>query len=155
MSAVLPGMLVKLIDSTSAPTRTIEMMPPRLSTGFVVSLTWAGTTRHASTSATSASGIVTANTEPHSNCSSSAPEISGPSAEIAPPMPDQSAIARVRAGPDHSAVISASVVGNAMPAASPPSTRAANSTSTDGASAASSPAGIDSPMPSSTISFRP
>ncbi len=30
---------------------------------------------------------------------------------MAPPMPDQSAIDLVRAGPDHSAVMSASVVG--------------------------------------------
>ena len=36
--------------------------------------------------------------------------------EIAPPIADQSAIDRVRAGPDHRAVISASVVGKAMPA---------------------------------------
>ena len=50
-------------------------------------------------------------TEPHSKCSSSAPESSGPSAAIAPPSADQSAIEFVRAGPDHSAVISASVVG--------------------------------------------
>ena len=36
---------------------------------------------------------------------------SGPSAAIAPPMPDQSAIAFVRPGPDQSAVMRASVVG--------------------------------------------
>ena len=52
-------------------------------------------------------------------------------------VPDQSAIDFVRAGPDQSAVISASVVGNAMPAASPPTTRAANRTSIEGARAAS------------------
>ena len=63
-------------------------------------------------------------TEPQWNCRSSAPESSGPSEEIAPPMPDHSAIERVRAGPDHSAVISASVVGNAIPADSPPMMRA-------------------------------
>ena len=85
------------------------------------------------TSAITASGSVTRNTEPQSNCSSSAPESSGPSDEIAPPSPDQSAIDLVRAGPDQSAVISASVVGNAIPAASPPSTRATNRTSIDGA----------------------
>ena len=54
------------------------------------------------------------------------PETSGPSAAIAPPSADQSAIDFVRPGPDHSAVISASVVGYAMPAASPPPTRATN-----------------------------
>ena len=83
-------------------------------------------------------------TEPQSKCSSSAPDISGPSAEIAPPMPDHSAIARVRPGPDHSAVISASVVGKARPAATPPSSRAANSTPSDGAKPASRQAGIAS-----------
>ena len=51
------------------------------------------------------------NTEPHQNSSSSAPESSGPSEEIAPPMPDHSAIDLVRPGPDQSAVIRASVVG--------------------------------------------
>ena len=50
-----------------------------------------------------------------------------------PPIADHSAIDFVRAGPDHSAAISASVVGYAMPAESPPSTRAANSTSSEGA----------------------
>ena len=65
----------------------------------------------ASTSASTASGSVTRKTEPHQKCSSSAPDTSGPSAEIAPPIADQSAIDRVRAGPDHSAVMSASVVG--------------------------------------------
>ena len=35
----------------------------------------------------------------------------GPRDEMAPPMPDHSAMARVRAGPDHKAVIRASVVG--------------------------------------------
>ena len=51
------------------------------------------------------------NTEPQWNCVSRAPAKSGPSAEIAPPSPDHSAIARVRSLPDHSAVIKASVVG--------------------------------------------
>ncbi len=60
------------------------------------------------------------NTEPQSNCVSRAPASSGPAAEIAPPRPDHKAIERVRAGPDHRAVISASVVGKAMPAARPP-----------------------------------
>ena len=50
-------------------------------------------------------------TEPHQKCSSSAPAVSGPSEEIAPPRADQSAIDFVRAGPDQRAVISASVVG--------------------------------------------
>ena len=86
-------------------------MPPRLSTGSEVSFTWLGTSSIASTSATTASGSVSRKTEPHAWCSSSAPDSSGPSAEIAPPRPDHSAIERVRAGPDHSAVINASVVG--------------------------------------------
>ncbi len=80
------------------------------------------------TSATTASGSVIRKTDPHSNSVSSAPATSGPSAAIAPPSADHSAIDFVRAGPDHSAVISASVVGYAMPAASPPPTRATNST---------------------------
>ncbi len=86
-------------------------MPPRLSTGSVVSLTWLGTKRKASTSATAASGNVIRKTDPHQKCSKSRPESSGPSEEIAPPSPDQSAIDVVRPGPDHSAVIRASVVG--------------------------------------------
>ena len=61
--------------------------------------------------ATTASGSVTRNTDPHQNFSSSAPTTSGPSAAIAPPIADHSAIDFVRPGPDHSAVISASVVG--------------------------------------------
>ena len=63
---------------------------------------------------------MTRKTEPQSKCSSRAPESSGPSEAIAPPIADQSAIELVRSSPDHSAVISASVVGKAMPAATPP-----------------------------------
>ena len=62
-------------------------------------------------SATTARGTVTMNTEPQSNPVSRAPESSGPSAAMAPPSADHSAIAFVRAGPAHNAVISASVVG--------------------------------------------
>ena len=86
-------------------------MPPRLSTGSVPSFTWLGTKKIAIGSATATSGSVTRNTEPQLKYSSSHPEMSGPSSAIPPPSADQSAIAFVRAGPDHNAVISASVVG--------------------------------------------
>ena len=105
--------------------------------------------------ATTASGNVMRNTDPQSNCSSRAPEINGPSAAIAPPMADHSAIDFVRPGPDQSAAIRASVVGYAMPAARPPPTRATNSTSSDGANAASSDIGTASTVPSRSMSFRP
>jgi hypothetical protein len=83
-----------------------------LSTGSVPSFTCAGTYRHASTIATTASGSVSRKTEPHQKCSSNTPDASGPSAAIAPPMPDHNAIDFVRPAPGaHSAVISASVVG--------------------------------------------
>ena len=96
------------------------------------------------------------NTDAQSNWVSIAPASSGPSDEIAAPSPDQSAIDRVRACPDHSAVISASVVGKASPAARPPSTRAQNRTSIDGANAASNDAGIASPVPDQiSSSLRP
>jgi hypothetical protein len=74
---------------------------------------------------------------------------------MAPPRADHSAIDLVRPGPDHSAVISASVVGNAIPAARPPTTRAPKRTSMDGAKAATRQAGIDSEVPRTSISFRP
>ena len=86
-------------------------MPPTLSTGSVDSLTWDGTSRHAIRSATTASGRVIRKTDPHQKYSSSQPAASGPSEEIAPPSADHRAIDLVRPGPDHSAVISASVVG--------------------------------------------
>jgi hypothetical protein len=106
-------------------------------------------------SATTASGSVTRKTEPQSNSVSSAPDRSGPSAEMAPPRADHSAIDFVRAGPDHSAVMRASVVGKAMPAASPPTRRARNSTSIDGARVATRDAGIASAVPRMSISLRP
>ena len=83
------------------------------------------------------------------------PDASGPSAAIAAPSPDHSAIERVRAAPDQSAVINASVVGNAIPAASPPAMRASTSTSTAGEYAAASDAGIASTVPSTSIILRP
>ena len=95
------------------------------------------------------------NTEPHQKCSSRIPEQRGPSAAIAPPVAAHSAIARVRAGPDQSAVISASVVGYAMPAASPPRMRATIRTSSLGAQAARQSAGIVSSIPPISSSFRP
>ena len=105
------GTAAKLIASTNADTMTTDMIPPRLSTGSVASLTWAGTNTTAMASATAASGKVIRKTEPHQKCSSKMPEASGPSAEIAPPRADHNAIDRVRPGPDHRAVINARVVG--------------------------------------------
>src|ERR1044072_1176662 len=109
--APLPGTGARLMPRTSAATSSIERMPPRLSTGSLVSLTWAGTKRQARKRARTASGRVTRKTEPQANCSSRAPESSGPSEAIAPPIADQRAIERVRASPDQSAVIRARGVG--------------------------------------------
>jgi len=75
-------------------------------------------------------------TELQSKCSSRKPESSGPRAAIAPPNPDQRAIARVRPSGVQMAVISASVVENAMPAAKPPNIRAPIKTPSEGATAA-------------------
>jgi hypothetical protein len=63
------------------------------------------------TSATTASGRVIRNTDPHQNRSSRTPAVTGPREEMAPPRADHNAIDRVRCGPDHKAVINANVVG--------------------------------------------
>ncbi len=123
----------KLIARISAATRTTDKMPPRLSTGSVVSLTCAGTSLTAITSASSARGNVIRKTDPHQKDCSRKPAASGPREAMAPPIADHRAIERVRAGPDHKAVIRASVVGKAIPADRPPSTRATNSTMSVGA----------------------
>ena len=102
-------------------------MPPRLSTGSTVSFTCAGTNSHREHERDHREGSVTRNTDPHQKCWSSPPATSGPSAEIARRAPTTTRSARP-AGPVHSAVISASVVGYAMPAARPPPSRAAKST---------------------------
>jgi hypothetical protein len=94
---------------------------------------WADTKASAISRATTASGKVIRNTDPHQNDSSSQPDSSGPSEAMAPPVPDHNAIDRVRPGPDHNAVISASVVGKAMPAENPPSSRATMRTPSEGA----------------------
>ena len=78
-------------------------MPPRLSTGSVVSLTWArDEAGSASTSATTASGSVTRKTEPHQKCSSSAPESSGPSEAMraAEPRPERDRLRPRRPRPE-------------------------------------------------------
>src|SRR6185437_9414677 len=95
------------------------------------------------------------NTDHQSKPSRSAPATSGPSADMPPPSADQRAIDLVRPGPDQSAVISASVVGYARPAETPPSTRAPKRTTSDQANAASRLAGMESAMPRSSRSFRP
>ena len=110
---------------------------------------------HAIANATTASGMVIRNTEPHQKCSSNAPAISGPRAEMPPPIADQRAIDFVRCGPDHSAVMSARVVGYAIPADRPPSNRAAISTCSFGAKAASRHAGTERVTPRISISLRP
>ena len=103
-SAPALGTAAKVVASTSAATSTTDRIPPKSSTGSVASFTWLGTRRLAITTATTASGSVIRKTEPHQNRSSRKPAASGPRAEIAPPMPDHSAIDLVRAGPDHRAV---------------------------------------------------
>ena len=82
-----------------------------MSTGSVVSFTPDGTNQAAPTTASTARGRVMRNTDPHHQCSSTAPAVSGPIAAMAPPMPDQRAMARVRPGPDQRAAMSARVVG--------------------------------------------
>ncbi len=61
--APLFGTGAKLMPKTSAATSTTDRIPPRLSTGSVVSLTWLGTKRRAMSSATTASGSVIRKTE--------------------------------------------------------------------------------------------
>lgn len=154
-SAPSPGTGARLMASTRAATSTTERTPPRSSTGSEVSWTWLGTYTSARARATAASGRVTRKTAPHQTWSSSAPADSGPSAAMAPPMPDHSAMALVRRGPAHSAVTRASVVGKARPADTPPARRATASTPTDGAQAASTEAGTASTTPSTSIYLRP
>ena len=96
------------------------------------------------------------NTEPHQKCRAAQPAVSGPSAEIAPPSADHSAIDFVRAGPDHSAVINASVVGigharrqTAKEASDDQARRPS------GAHAASRHAGTDKTTPTTSIILRP
>ena len=64
-SAPSLGTGAKLMARITAPTSSAERRPPRLSTGSVDSLTWAGTSLAASSTATTASGRVTRKTEPH------------------------------------------------------------------------------------------
>ena len=59
------GTGAKLIARINAATSTTERMPPRLSTGSVALVHVARNERDARTSATTASGSVTRNTEPH------------------------------------------------------------------------------------------
>ena len=139
----------------SAPTMKIERTPPMLSTDSVVSFTCAGTNFSASSRATMESGRVSRNTEPHQKCSSRIPEQSGPSARSRRRSQPTARSRFVRAAPDHSAVISASVVGYAMPAASPPRMRATIRTYSFGAHAARQSAGIVSSIPPISSSFRP
>ena len=150
-----PGLGAKLMARTRATTPTIERIPPRWSTGSVVSFTWLGTTAAARARAPTASGAVSRNTEPHQAQVSSHPAAREATAIMAPPTADQRAIDRVRAGPSHRAVIRASVVGKAMPAATPPRTRARISTPIDGVQAASRAVGTVAAMPSTSSSLRP
>ncbi len=140
---------------TRATIPIIDSTPPRWSTGSVVSLTWAGTTAAAASSAATASGAVTRKTEPHQATVRSHPASSDATASMAPPAADHRAIDRVRAGPSHSAVMRASVVGKAMPAATPPRTRATMRMPTVGAQAATSAVGTVPAIPRTSMRLRP
>ena len=149
------GSGANVIAATTAPIITADSTPPRWSTGSVPSPTWLGSRRNARTRATRASGTVTRKGEPHQNLSRNSPDTSGPSAAIAPPRADQRAMDRVRFWPDHSAVMRASVVGNAIPAARPPTTRAPTRNQMSGAHAASMEAGMAIAVPMRSSSLRP
>ena len=155
-SVPLSGTGAKLIASTSAATSTIDRMPPRLSTGSVVSLTWLGTSRIASTSGDRrerqrdqehrAPGVV---------LEQRARRAAGPSAEIAPPMPDHSAIdlrAR-RARPQRGDQRERRRVGHA--GRQPAEDARADQHLALEAVAARIDAGIASSVPSTSISLRP
>ena len=105
------GTVMKLRPTIRAPIMTADRTPPRLSTRSVDSFTCAGTCFWPMYRARTAKGRVTRNTDPHAKYSSSNPETSGPSIATPPPSADHIAMERVRAGPDQSAVMSASVVG--------------------------------------------
>ena len=78
----------------------------------MVSLTWLGTKMSAITSATTTSGSVIRNTEPHQKLrEQGAGDAAARATAMPPPSADHSAIDFVRPGPDHSAVIRARVVG--------------------------------------------
>ena len=105
------GTVMKFSATISAPIITADSRPPKLSTGSVVSFTWAGTFRIAMGSAIATRGSVTRKTDPHQKYWSSQPEMSGPSIANPPPSADHIAMDFVLAGPDHRAVIIESVVG--------------------------------------------
>ena len=134
---------------------TTDRTPPRWSTGSLVSPACRGSHRPARRTTSTAIGTETRNTDPHQKLPSSSPPSRGPSAEQPPPIPDHSAIARVRAPPRNSPVISDRVIGYSSPAATPPLTRAAISTVPLGAHAASSDAGTDKAAPSIMAGLRP
>ena len=151
-----PGAEIVPRPSTSVATISTERMPPMWSSGMVDSFTCAGTLVITSTNAMAARGTAMRNTDPHQKYSSSSPATTGPSTAPPAPMADHRAIARARPAPsDHRAVMSARVVGNAMPAATPVKMRPATSTSVVGAQALMALAGTVSARPSSSMRRRP
>ena len=109
-TALLLGTAAKLIASTSAATSSTESIPPRLSTGSVVSLTWLGTKRSGQKRDDRERERDQEHRAPAEVLEQRAREQRAERGDCAS-EPDQSAIDFVRAGPDHSAVIRASVVG--------------------------------------------
>ena len=106
------GTGAKLIARMSAPTSTTERIPPRLSTGSVVSLTWLGTKRNGHHERDDRERERDQeDRSPVELLEQRARRRAARARRCAPPSADQSAIDFVRAGPDQSAVISASVVG--------------------------------------------
>jgi hypothetical protein len=107
------------------------------------------------TKATTTRGRLIRKTDPHQKCSSIHPPITGPTAANPPPSPDHSAIAVIRGRPRYKAPIMDRVVGKTRAAATPPKNRAAISTSTVGAQAASMEVGTVATAPMTKRSLRP
>ena len=105
-----PGIGANVMATTRQPIMTTDTMPLGASTDSVDSPACRGR-RIDITKASAASGMEIAKPAPHQAKVSSQPPSTGPRAEAPAPMPDHSAMARVRSRPANSAVIIVSVVG--------------------------------------------
>ncbi len=143
------------IHSTRPPTPRTERMPPRWSTGKRSSWECQGSTTRPMPRATTTSGRLMRNTDPHQKYSSSQPPMTGPTAAKPVPRPDHSAMAVMRGRPRYSAPMMDNVVGKTSAAETPPRNRASVSTSTFGAHAASMDAGTVAMAPMTNSSLRP
>jgi hypothetical protein len=144
-----------MMAKTSRPTPTIDSPAPGASSVPSSGSRDSGTSRRPTTSASTISGTLIRNTDPHQKCSSSRPEATGPIAAPPAATPAHVEIALPRSWAGNTVVRIDSVDGITNAAAAPITTRATITTAADGATVATAAPARNTTRPTCSARLRP